>query len=72
MAKFKGTVRKNDLEGGFWELVCDDGRHFVLANPDRGLKRNGLRVEVDGSVDENAVGIGMTGPMLVVRSYQMS
>ena len=30
MAKLKGTIRKNDLEGGFWELVADDGEHYQL------------------------------------------
>ena len=70
MTKHTGVVNNNELEGGFWELVCDDGRRFALANPDAGLKRRGLRVEVDGKVDEDAMGIGMSGPVLVVRSYR--
>ena len=71
MGKYAGIVNKNELEGGFWELVCEDGRRFALANPDGGLKRHGLRVEVDGKVDEDAMGIGMSGPLLVVRSYRV-
>ena len=30
MGKFRGTVRKNDLEGGHWQLVADDGKTYVL------------------------------------------
>jgi hypothetical protein len=58
------------LEGGFWELVCDDGSRFVLEGGDEGLRREGLRVEADGQVDEDAMGFAMTGPTLVVRSYR--
>ena len=70
MAKFAGVVRWNPLEGGFWQLACDDGRTLTLANPDKGLMQDGRQVVVQGDLDEDAVGIGMVGPMLVVRSYQ--
>lgn len=69
MAKLAGVVRYNPLEGGFWQLACDDGRVFTLANHDAGLEQDGRRVVVDGDVDEGAMGIGMAGPVLVVRSY---
>lgn len=71
MAKYEGVVHHNDLEGGFWELVGDDGSRMTLANPDAGMMREGLRVEVDGAFDDEAMGISMSGPMLVVRSYRV-
>lgn len=70
MASFKGTVKKNDLEGGFWELHTDDGKRYQLQGGDEQLKKEGARVEVDGKVDKNAMGFGMTGPILAVKSYK--
>jgi hypothetical protein len=69
MAKIRGTVKKNDLEGGFWELVSDDGKRYQLDGGDKGLRVDGAKVEVDGTVDKGAMGIGMTGPILKVKSY---
>ncbi len=70
MAKLRGTVRRSDLEGGHWQLVGDDGTTYQLA--DGGgvaeLRRDGARVEVEASVDRQAVSIGMTGPILRVKS----
>lgn len=70
MAKLKGTIRRNDLEGGFWELCADGGERYQLAGGDDALRQEGARVEVDGSVDRGAFGIGMTGPTLRVKSYR--
>jgi len=70
MATFKGTVKKNDLEGGFWELHADDGKKYQLQGGDAGLQKEGARVEISGSVEKSAFGIGMTGPILAVKSYK--
>ena len=66
MAKFRGTVRKNDLEGGHWQLEGDDGKTYVLEGT--GTLVDGQRVEVDGAVDHQAMGFAMTGPILKFRS----
>ncbi len=70
MATLRGTVRKNDLEGGFWELHADDGGRYQLQSSDKGLLVEGQKVEVDGAVDKGAMGIGMTGPTLAVKSWR--
>jgi hypothetical protein len=70
MPKFTGTIRKNDLEGGFWELVADDGERYQLKGGDDALRVEGQKVEIDGSLDKDAFGIGMTGPFLEVRSWK--
>lgn len=70
MASYRGTVRRNDLEGGFWELHADGGERYQLQGGDDGLRREGARVEVQGKVDKQAMGIGMTGPILVVKSWK--
>ena len=30
MGKFRGTVRRSDLEGGHWQLEAEDGETYVL------------------------------------------
>jgi hypothetical protein len=68
MGKFRGTVRKNDLEGGHWQLVAEDGKTYVLEGALRGIEQDGAKVEIDGAVDRDAMGFAMTGPTLRVTS----
>lgn len=71
LATYTGTVKKNDLEGGFWELHTDDGDSYQLRGGDDNLRVEGQRVEVKGSVDGGgSMGIGMTGPYLDVSSWK--
>jgi hypothetical protein len=67
MAKYRGTVRRNDLEGGHWQLVTDDGT-FVLEGATQAIEQDGAKVEVEGKVDDQAMGFAMTGPILKVKS----
>jgi hypothetical protein len=71
MAKFQGTVRRNDLEGGHWQLVASDGTEYVLdvAAGEPSLA-DGARVEIEGSVDRAALSFAMTGPTLKVKSIK--
>ena len=64
MAKYTGTVRHNDLEGGFYELHTDGGDVYRLEGG--GKLSVGARVEVEGTVDSGGFGIHMTGPSLKV------
>jgi len=70
MAKIRGTVKKNDIEGGIWELHAEDGERYQLRGGDDTLFIEGEKVEVEGKVDKHAFGIGMTGPYLDVSSWQ--
>lgn len=64
--KVTGTVQYVDLEGGFFQLVADDGKRYTLVGSHGGLKgARGARVEVEGSV-EDGFGITMAGPQLRV------
>ena len=67
--KLKGTIRRNDLEGGHWTLETDGGDTYQLAGKTDGCK-DGLKAEVDGKVDKDAMGIGMTGPHFTVSSIK--
>ena len=64
--KLKGTIRRSDLEGGHWVLHTDSGDQYQLTGAITDAK-DGMKAEVEGKVDKNAMGIGMTGPQLNVQ-----
>ncbi len=68
--KLTGTIERRDIEGGVFVLRADDGKVYSLRGGDRGLKKPGARVEVDGQLDADSVGIAMVGPVLKVSSYR--
>ena len=61
----KGTIRRNQLEGGHWTIETDKGERYQLAGALDQCK-DGMKAEVDGKVDKGMMGIGMTGPMFKV------
>lgn len=64
--KVTGTLQFVDLEGGFFQLVADDGKRYTLVGSSGALKgARGARVEVEGSL-EDGFGITMAGPRLRV------
>jgi hypothetical protein len=67
--KLKGTIHRNDLEGGHWTLKTDGGDTYQLSGSLDGIK-DGMKAEVEGKVDKNAMGIGMTGPQLSVHKIK--
>jgi hypothetical protein len=68
MAKYRGTVRRSDLEGGHWQLEAEDGTTYVLEGATRGIEQHGAKVEVEGAVEKDVMGFAMTGPVLRVKS----
>ena len=69
--KLKGTIRRSDLEGGHWVLETEGGDRYQLTGSLGGCK-DGMVAEVEGKVDKNAMGIGMTGPQLSVQKITAS
>lgn len=61
----KGTIRRNELEGGHWTIETDKGDRYQLAGALEACK-DGMKAEVDGKVDKGMMGIGMTGPTFKV------
>jgi len=72
MATLTGTVRHNDLEGGFWELHAKDGERYQLRGAGPDLCVEGQAVEIEGEIDGGGFGIGMSGPYLDVASWKPS
>jgi hypothetical protein len=63
--KLKGTLTRTDIEGGHWLLRTEGGEQYQLSGAITGAK-DGLRVEVEGKVDKQAMGFGMMGPQFNV------
>jgi hypothetical protein len=70
MAKFRGTIRRSDLEGGHYQLVADDGTTYEVQGTDAALTQDGARVEVEGAIDKGVMSIAMTGPTLKVKAVK--
>lgn len=70
MAKLRGKIQQNDLEGGFFQLVAEDGTAYELEGDVDAAAHVGEQVEVDGSVDRNVMSFTMTGPRLKVKSLR--
>lgn len=69
MSTFTGTVRFNDLEGGFYELVTDKGDVYRLS---KCSAKAGARVKVEGKVESGGFGIHMTGtPSIAVKNIEV-
>jgi hypothetical protein len=64
MAKFTGTVRLNDLEGGFYELETRGGQRYRLS---RCKEPAGANVEVEGTLESGGFGLQMSGPSITVK-----
>jgi len=68
MAKFRGRVRRNDLEGGHLQLESEDGQRYTLEGGPFGPGDDGALVELDGHVDKQVLSFAMTGPTLIVKA----
>ena len=64
--KLKGTIRQTDLEGGAWTFEADDGETYQLTGNIDGAQ-DGMKAEVEGKVDKDAMGFAMVGPQFEVK-----
>ncbi len=71
MASYLGTIHHSDLEGGSWELHADDGTIYELDGGPDEIRRHDARVEIEGSVDRNALSLSMRGAILRVRRARL-
>jgi hypothetical protein len=69
--KLKGTVGRSDLEGGFWTFEDEEGETYKLEGGGKDLLKDGVSAEIDGAVDEGAMGIGFGAPVLKVSKYKI-
>jgi len=71
MAKYVGTIRRTDLEGGAWTLVSDQGVVYQLDGGGKDLLVDGARAEVEGSLAKAKMGLAMLGDILEVKRFRV-
>ena len=70
--KVQGRVIREDLGPGVFLLETRDGTRYALKGGDDALFKEGRVVSVQGKLESDVVGIGMTGaPVLAVDSYSV-
>lgn len=69
-AAIRGMVRYIDLEGGFYGLIADDGARYDPLNLPADFRRDGLRVEFEGKVRDDLVGIHMWGRIFEIERIE--
>jgi hypothetical protein len=67
--KLRGTIRRNDLEGGHWTIETDKGDRYQLVGELDACK-DGIQAEVEGKIEKGMMGIGMTGPSFTVEKLK--
>ena len=67
--KLRGTIKRNDLEGGHWTIETDKGDRYQLVGELDACK-DGITAEVEGKIEKGMMGIGMTGPSFTVEKIK--
>jgi hypothetical protein len=67
----KGRIVYQDLEGGFWGIVADDGRKFDPIALDEKFHKDGLRVVFEAVPDTDRMSTRMWGTMVVLRKIEL-
>jgi hypothetical protein len=62
--RISGTVRRVELEGGFFAIQGDDGVTYDPTNLPTGFQEDGLAVEADARRLDERAGIHMVGPIV--------
>jgi hypothetical protein len=68
--KITGTVKYQDLGVGTWSLVTPN-QTYELKDAPPSLRKEGLKVEVEGIIRDDMVTIAMIGPVLEVKSFNL-
>lgn len=65
-----GTVRRLDLEGGFWGIIADDGRKFDPMGLDARFQKEGLRVRFEATPETDMISTRMWGTMVRITRIE--
>ncbi|MCJ8283425.1 MAG: hypothetical protein MJK14_27480 [Rivularia sp. ALOHA_DT_140] len=71
--KVKGTVERRDIGMGAWAFVSEDGKTYeIMRGADKNLLQSGQKAEVTGDVREDVMTTAMIGPVLEVKSFDIT
>ncbi|MGH7726858.1 MAG: hypothetical protein ACREOU_15645 [Candidatus Eiseniibacteriota bacterium] len=65
-----GTVRHQDLSGGFFGIVSDDGKQYDPVNLAEEFRQDGLRVRFRGRILRDQASIHMWGQLVELVSTE--
>lgn len=66
-----GIIQFQDLEGGFWGIVADDGRKFDAMNLEPSFKKEGLRVRFEAKPETEMMSTRMWGTMITLTHIEV-
>lgn len=66
-----GTVRFQEIEGGFWGIVADDGRKFDALNLEPSFQKEGLRVRFEAKPETDRMSTRMWGTMVTLQKIEV-
>jgi hypothetical protein len=69
MIKIKGKVTFEDIEGGFWGIIGDNGSKWVPVPMPEQLKQDGARVQVNAEILKDTETVFMWGTPVRIKSY---
>ncbi|BAZ44887.1 hypothetical protein NIES4102_19040 [Chondrocystis sp. NIES-4102] len=69
--KVTGKIEKKGFGFGVWALVADDGTTYELKDPPSELKKEGIKVEIEGKIRKDIMTMAMIGPVLEIASYKI-
>lgn len=68
-----GTIERRDIGTGAWALVTEEGVTYeILRGADKDLLKAGQKAKVKGQVREDVMTIAMIGPVLEVKSFEIT
>lgn len=68
-----GTIERRDIGTGAWALVTDEGTTYeILRGVDKNLLKSGQKATVKGQVREDIMTTAMIGPVLEVKSFEIT
>ncbi len=66
--RINGTVKHQDLEGGFWSIIGDDGTEYAPMGMPEQLKSEGAKVQVNASIFDGMT-MRMWGTPIRIHSF---
>ncbi|MBI4188435.1 MAG: hypothetical protein HY529_04415 [Chloroflexi bacterium] len=59
-----GTIRFNDLEGGFYGILTDDGKKYDPNNLGQEFQKDGIRIRFEAKIRTDLASIHMWGTII--------
>jgi hypothetical protein len=66
-----GGIERKGFGTGAWALVAEDGTTYELLDCPRDLRKVGLKVRVEGTLNDDVMTLAMIGRVLNVSSFDI-